>query len=60
MTLDTFKSIWKSQYWQNLLDQALGVLFVAPCAYFWYNGHFNQNMKFRMGAVGALIVSKVQ
>jgi heme A synthase len=59
MTLDTFKKIWKSQYWQNMLDQLLGVAFLAPCAYFWYSGRFNYQMKVRMGVAGTLIASKV-
>ncbi|KAI1714378.1 cytochrome oxidase assembly protein domain-containing protein [Ditylenchus destructor] len=55
MTLKQFKFIWTMEYAHRMWGRALGVVFLVPCAYFWYRGHFSRGMKIKMTAAGSLI-----
>lgn len=59
MTLKQFKFIWTMEYAHRMWGRALGVVFLVPCAYFWYRGHFSRGMKIKMTAAGSLIGAQV-
>lgn len=59
MTLGQFKFIWTMEYLHRMWGRAVGIVFLVPCAYFWYRGHFTRRMKGTMLFAGALLVSQV-
>jgi len=59
MTLEQFKFIWVMEYWHRMWGRAVGLVFLLPCAYFWYRGNFSRAMKGRMLVAGTLIISQV-
>lgn len=58
MTLEQFKFIWVMEYWHRMWGRAVGLVFLLPCAYFWYRGNFSRAMKGRMLVAGTLIISQ--
>lgn len=59
MTLSDFKFIWTMEYLHRMWGRGIGLAFLIPCAYFWYRGRFNRQMKIRMGLAGLLICAQV-
>lgn len=58
MTLSKFKFIWTMEYLHRMWGRAVGLVFLIPCAYFWYCGHFSLLLKRRMLFAGALLISQ--
>lgn len=59
MTLAQFKFIWTMEYLHRMWGRGIGLAFLIPCAIFWARGHFNRQMKIRMGLGGLLICAQV-
>ncbi|KAI6183399.1 Cox-15 [Aphelenchoides bicaudatus] len=55
MTLKDFKFIWTMEYLHRMWGRGIGLAFLIPCAYFWYRGRFNRQMKIRMSLATVLI-----
>ncbi|VDK30246.1 unnamed protein product [Gongylonema pulchrum] len=55
MTMAQFKFIWAMEYIHRMWGRALGIIFLAPCVYFWARGRFASPMKKRMLIAGSLV-----
>ncbi len=54
MSLDEFKGIFWWEYVHRLLGRAIGLVFIAPFAWFWWRGRIDRALGWKLAAVFAL------
>ena len=54
MKMEDFKFIFWMEYAHRMWGRALGVVFLAPCAYFAARGYFTRSLAARLGLLGSL------
>ncbi|XP_031784398.1 cytochrome c oxidase assembly protein COX15 homolog isoform X1 [Nasonia vitripennis] len=55
MTLEEFKRIWWMEYAHRMWGRLIGVVFIVPAVYFWFNNMLNPVTKKRILILGTLI-----
>ncbi|PAV84124.1 hypothetical protein WR25_27241 [Diploscapter pachys] len=58
MTMSEFKFIWTMEYLHRMWGRAIGIVFLVPCAYFWYRGYFHPTQKWRMLLATTLLLTQ--
>ena len=54
MPLDEFKGIFWWEYVHRLMGRAIGLVFIAPLAWFWWRGRIDRALGWKLAAVFAL------
>ena len=54
MSLDEFKGIFWWEYVHRLLGRAIGLVFIVPCAWFWWRGRIDHALGWKLVGVFAL------